>query len=476
MAEALWSRREAEEATGGTATGDWQAMSVSIDSRSVKPGDLFIAIKGERFDGHDFVKQAFEQGAVAAVVSYIPEGIATIAPLLRVEDTFKALEALGSYARKRSKAKIIAVTGSVGKTSTKEMLKAAFETHGKTYATTGNLNNHLGVPLSLARMPKDTEFGIFELGMNHAGEIAALTQIALPHVAIVTTVAPAHLEFFDSVEAIADAKGEIFQGVVPNGHAVINRDNPHYKRLLKHAKDAGVMHVSSFGQDEAATFRVVACTPGNEGSRITLRTPSVTLTYTLGLSGMHQAYNSAAVLATVDAVGGDMEKAAEALATLMSSYGRGKEYVMRLNQNVCLVIDDSYNASPASVVAALGVLHDRAVTSGGRAIAVLGDMLELGDTTLALHKALATDIEARQVDKLFTAGPNMAAMQRLLPEDKQGGAFASSEEIGKVLMETIRTGDVVLVKGSRGLKMENVVQYLLDHGAVAEVPGVAHVI
>lgn len=476
MVNTVWNTKEAEEATLGKANNNWEATSVSIDSRSVKPGDLFIAIKGEHFDGHHFVKQALEQGAVAAVVSHIPDNVPDGAPLLVVDDTFKALEGLGRYARKRTHAKVIAVTGSVGKTSTKEMLKVTLEPQGNVYATTGNLNNHLGVPLSLARMPKNTDFGVFELGMNHAGEIASLTRIAKPDVAIITTVAPAHLEFFDSVEAIADAKGEIFQGVTTGGCAIINRDNPHYKRLLRLANEAGITHIKSFGTNEDSTFHVVAATTDVDGSRVTLRTPAQTITYTLGLSGKHQACNSAAVLAAVEAVGGSLEKAAHALASLSSQGGRGKEYVVKLAQGVCLVIDDSYNASPASMQAALALLGERKQASGGRAIAVLGDMLELGNTSAELHKALTQDIKTNRIDKVYTAGEYMQAMYDTLPSEKKGGAFASSDLIGEAVLHYLQPGDVVLVKGSRGIQMEKVVQYILNKGTVAHIPGVAHAV
>lgn len=477
MREIIWNTEEAVAATGGESTSNWQASSVSIDSRSIVPGDLFVAIKGETSDGHDYVSHAAANGAAAAVVSHKPKNIPENFPLLIVKDTVKALEALGRYARQRTRAKIIGVTGSVGKTSTKEMLKAALQVQGEVYASAGNLNNHYGVPLSLARLPRDVDFGVFELGMNHAGEISSLSKMVKPHAGLITTVEAVHLEFFDSVEKIADAKAEIFDGLETGGTAILNKDNPHYKRMVKAAKSRDINRILSFGTAADALFRLVACTAEAEGARVTARCSNKTLTYKLGLSGKHQALNSVAVLAAVYAVGGDMEAAARGFAELVPQSGRGKEYVLKLPQGVCLLIDDTYNASAASIEAALAVLNERRQVMGGRAVAVLGDMLELGASAKKLHTSLAAPIETQATDVVFTVGQNMKYLHEALPKEKQGGHFAVSTEAGAAVAACLKSGDVILVKGSRGTRMEQVVQYLLQHGSTAGVPsGVVHAV
>lgn len=477
MREIIWDAAEAIEATGGKSTIEWQASFVSIDSRNITPGDLFVALNGEKVDGHDFVRQAAENGAAAAMVSRKPEGIPEDFPLLIVKDTVKALEDLARYARQRTRAKIIGVTGSVGKTSTKEMLKAALQVQGEVYASAGNLNNHYGVPLSLARLPRDVDYGIFEMGMNHEGEISALSKMVRPHVAIITTVEAVHLEYFDSVEKIADAKGEIFDGLEEGGTAVLNKDNPHYKRLVKCAKSRDINRILSFGTSTDALFRMVACTGEEEGARVTARCSNKTLTYKIGLSGKHQALNSVAVLAAVYAAGGDMEAAARGFSDIIPQAGRGKEHVLKLPQGVCLLIDDTYNASPASIAAALAVLNERRKVMGGRAVAVLGDMLELGTAAKKLHTDLAKPVEAEATDLVFTVGPNMQYLQEALPKDKRGGHTALSSDAGAIIAERLKSGDVILVKGSRGTRMEQIVQYLLQHGSTAGVPsGVVHAV
>lgn len=464
MKEILWTMEEAAHAVGAAPTADWQAYSVSIDSRSVKPGDLFIALRGEKFDGHDFIAQAFEQGAVAAIVDH---AVATDKPLLIVRDTVQALEALGKRSRERTHARIIAVTGSVGKTSTKEMLKSALEVQGMVFASTGNLNNHFGVPLSLARMPRDTDFGIFELGMNHAGEISSLTRQVRPHAAIISTVEAVHLEFFDSVESIADAKAEIFEGVEPEGAVILNRDNPHYERLIKHAKShKNISTIYSFGTSDDAIFRLVAATHDEQGLRVTASCGERSLTYKLNLLGTHQALNSVGVLAAVQAVGANIDQAIRGFNSLSPQQGRGKEHIIKLPNGPCLVIDDTYNASAASITAALAVLRERANVMGGKAIAVLGDMLELGRESSALHRSLATPVTANRIDRVYTVGSFMKELHDSLPAPKQGGNFTHSDDVALALVPHLSSGDVILVKGSRGMKMEKVVNALLEQGTL----------
>ena len=472
MREIIWTKEEAAEATGGVAEGasSWQASSVSIDSRTVARGDLFIAIKGEYSDGHEYVAQALEKGAVVAVVSSRPDNIAEDASLLIVKDTTKALEDLARFARKRTRAKVVGVTGSVGKTSTKEMLKAALEAQGEVHASAGNLNNHYGVPLSLARLPEETDYAIFEMGMNHAGEIATLTKMVRPDVSLITTVEPVHLENFSSVEKIAEAKGEIFLGMEKGGAAILNKDNPHYKCLVKCSKSQGINKIISFGTGSDALYRLLACTPADEGSRITASCNNHTITYNLNLAGKHQALNSLAVLAAVYALGADIDMAARGFSSLMPQEGRGKEYVVKLPQGVCLLIDDSYNASPASITAALDVLVERKKVMGGRAVAVLGDMLELGDASKKLHKGLSAVIESAEIDAVITVGEAMEALQVAVGKDKRAGHFASSEAAAPAVAEYLASGDVLLVKGSRGLKMEKIVQFLLNYGKAATIP------
>lgn len=454
----LWTSSDAEKATGGKATNKWKATGVSIDSRKIEPGDLFIAIKGENFDGHDFVKDALAKGAAAAVVTHVPNGVSKDAPLLVVGYIMSALQDLARFSRARIKGKVVGVTGSVGKTSTKEMLATAFKGQGKVYFTEGNLNNHFGLPLSLARMPANTDFGIFEIGMNHSGEIIPLTKLARPDVSIITTVEAVHLEFFKSVEEIADAKAEIFTSMGEKQTAVLNFDNPHYKRLEASAKKAGIKKIVSFGAQKGADFRMESYAEKAGKSVIALNANGEILNYKLGMSAKHQALNSTGVLAVVKAAGGSLEKAAKNLAKLEAKPGRGKSYEVNFQGKLITIIDDCYNASPASVSAALDNLGSRKVK--GRKIAVLGDMFELGDNAPELHKGLSKKIVDNNIDLLFTAGKLTLNLYNAIPEKIKGGTSETSAELGNVLVKSLKEGDVLLVKGSRGMRMENVIKYL----------------
>ena len=465
--EPLWTAGRAAAATGGIASGGWIARGVSIDSRTVATGDLFVALRGPNRDGHDFVRAALERGAAAALVDRdiadLPEG----APLLRVADTLAALAALGIAARRASRARILAVTGSVGKTGTKEALFRALSACGPTVASAGSLNNHWGVPLSLARLPAEAAYGVFELGMNHPGEIAALTRLVRPHVAVITTVEPAHLGFFPSVEAIADAKAEIFQGVEPGGVAVLYRDNPHYERLAAAARRCGA-RVTSFGAAPEATVRLADCLLRPDGSTVEAVFAGTLLRYALRVPGRHWVTNSLAVLAAVQAAGADMARAAAALAGLEAPKGRGHRCEIAWRGGRLALIDESYNASPASMRAALAVLAAIPPGPGGRRIAVLGDMLELGGMAESLHRDLAAPIAAAAVDRVFLVGAAMRALHEALPQERRGGLWRSADEAIPSLLSDLRPGDIVTVKGSYGVGMGRVVERLCAGSAGPE--------
>lgn len=460
---ALWTAADAVRATGGEGSGGWTAGGVSIDTRTLEPGDLFVALRGPNHDAHDFVGAAFARGAAAAMVD---RDVAD-APgaLLRVGDTLAGLEALARFARARSAAHIVAVTGSVGKTGTKEALRLAFGEFGRVFAPSGSLNNHWGVPLSLARLPPEAAYGIFELGMNHAGEIAALTRLVRPHIALITTVEPAHLGFFASVEAIADAKAEIFLGLEPGGAAVLNRDNPHYARLAAAAGAAGVRSTVDFGADRQATVRLIGCTLEAGGSQVSASVGGRTVRFRLNLPGRHWVVNALGVLATVVAAGCDPRPAAEALAGLVALPGRGRHHRLPWQGGELTLIDESYNANPASMAAALAVLGASQPAAGGRRIAVLGDMLELGEAASSFHRGLAKPLAGARVDRVFLVGSEMAALATVLPAAVCAGLWPSAEPALSALLSFLKAGDVVTVKGSYGVGLGSVVERLLAQSA-----------
>ncbi len=463
----LWGASEAAAATGGQAAGEWQAAGVSIDSRTITAGDLFVALTGPNFDGHKFVGDALNKSAAAAIVSKRPQGIGENAPLLLVPDTQRALEDLGRASRARTNAKIIAVTGSVGKTSTKEALKRALERTGPSFASAGSLNNQWGVPLSLARMPRDARYGVFELGMNHAGEIDALSRMVRPDVAVITTVEPVHLGFFPSVEAIADAKAEIFVGVDANGAAILNRDNPFYDRLAAAAQARGIARILSFGAHEQASVRLVDFSLYATASAVRADVMGEAIDYSIALPGRHWVMNSLAVLAAVKAVGGDAGAAAGAMATLSALDGRGRRHRLAMAGGAIELIDESYNASPASMRAAIAVLAAIEPTQSGRRIAVLGDMLELGTESNRLHAELAEPLADAKVALVFTLGDNMRALDAALPAQHRGGHAASIAELAALLKKSLKPGDVVTVKGSHGSRIHELVTELLATPAPA---------
>jgi UDP-N-acetylmuramoyl-tripeptide--D-alanyl-D-alanine ligase len=467
---ALWTAGDLVAATGGTATRDFVAEGVSIDSRTVMRGDLFIALQGPNFDGHAFVADALAKGAAGALVAEIPAGVAADAPLLVVADTLAALTAIGRAARQRSHAKIIGVTGSVGKTGTKEALRLALSGQGMTHASVGSFNNQWGVPLSLARMPREATFGIFELGMNHEGELAELSPIARPHVAVITTIEAAHLGYFASLTAIADAKAEIFDGVEPGGAAVLNRDNPHFARLAKAAKRRGISRVLDFGEQREAAIRLIDCRLAATASAVTASVMGEVIDYTIALPGRHWVMNSLAVLAAVKAVGADIGAAAAAFAQLTGLPGRGRRHTIAMQGGSFDLIDESYNASPAAVRAAIEVLAAASVAPGGRRIAVLGNMLELGAESSRLHVELADPLIAANVDLVFTVGDDMALLHATLPERMRGAHSATSAAMADVIAAALRAGDVVTVKGSLGIRMAVIVKQLLAVETASQTP------
>ena len=454
----MWNEDIVAKATGATVQGRWQAARVCIDSRNVESGDLFVAIKGERFDGHEYVAEALSKGASAALVTHIPSGCDSKSPLAIVTDTIKALTDMAVYNRARSSAVLIGVTGSVGKTGTKDALKLAFSRHGNVFATAGNFNNHIGLPLNLANMQLDTQYGIFEMGMNHAGEISFLTRLVRPHIAIITTVDAVHLEFFESVEGIADAKAEIMEGLPKNGTIILNRDNRYFARLREHAKRHDIKNILSFGEHESSDVRLLKYTPTKAGCTVQARINQKDLSFTLGTIGRHYAITSLMVLATASASEVNIQSTADALSTFSEPEGRGKFYSLAVPSGAgeYTLIDDCYNASPASMEAALAKLKELSdgLNLGGRKIAVLGDMLELGAASVDLHKGLAPAISFAAVDAVYACGPFMKNLYDTLPDKVKGFYAENSESLLLSVQQAIRPGDVVLIKGSNGSKMK----------------------
>jgi UDP-N-acetylmuramoyl-tripeptide--D-alanyl-D-alanine ligase len=464
---ALWTSADADTATGGQSTRSWQASGVSIDSRGLERGDLFVALAGPRVDGHEFVGDAFARGASAAVVHRRPPGSDNELPLLIVRDTMAALDGLGVAARKRSGARVVAITGSVGKTGTKEALHLALGRLGRSHASTGSLNNQWGVPLSLARMPRDARYGVFELGMNHPGEIAALSRLARPEIALITTVEPAHLGFFPSVAAIADAKAEIFLGMDAHGAAVLNRDNEWFGRLDAAARQAGLSRIYGFGAHRDAAIRLIDCHLHATASAVTASIEGAIIDYCVASPGRHWVMNSLGVLGAVHALGGDVANAALAFSQMKPMDGRGRRHRIAMTQGAADLIDESYNASPASMHAAIAVLGASQPGPGGRRIAILGDMLELGDGGADLHAALAEPLTAARIDLVFTVGDAIAALDRALPKAMRGGHEATSAAMADRVAPLLRAGDVVSVKGSRGIRMDRIVARLVAAPAFA---------
>lgn len=458
MNDILWHAAEAAAATQGISQNDWSCTGISIDSRSLTGGDLFIAIKGPSFDGHRFVRQALDNGAAACVVDHIPQDCKDTDALLIVPDTTQALNDLGLAARARSNARFVGVTGSVGKTGVKEALAFTLSRQGKTHATLGNLNNHFGLPLTLARMPKDCDYAVLELGMNHAGELTALSAMAQPHVAIITTVVGAHLEYFGSVDAIADAKAEIFSGLVEGGFAIMNADNAYYNRIRPQAAARGDLRLLSFGHADGCQFKAISAKAAPCcGTFVRAEINGQLIDYTVSHPGDHWVNNSLGVLACLYGLGADVQKGAGDLALLPGIKGRGQTHDLSLPQGHVRLIDESYNANDASMRAALAVLSQ---ASAGRKIAVLGDMLELGAEAEQVHKNLKDAFDG--IDLLYACGPLMKHLFDALPAAKQGAYRDTAADLSGVICTDLRDGDVVSIKSSNGSKTGLIVQDLLN--------------
>lgn len=462
---ALWLADELIEATGGRPLGAMPdaVTGISIDTRSLTPGDAFFAIRGEAMDGHDFATAAIKAGAGLLVVAEgkLPALGRLTAPMIVVPDVLAALEKAGAAARARTGARVIAVTGSAGKTSTKEALRHALSAVGKVHASAASFNNHWGVPLTLARMPADCDYAIFEIGMNHENEIRPLVKLVRPHLAIVTLIAAAHLGHFRSLDDIARAKAEIFEGVEPGGAALVNRDDERWSMLAGLAREAGVGKVFGFGESEHAVYRLTNLALHADHSLISAMVAGREVVARIGAPGRHVVQNALAVLGAADLVGADLGKVAAALQTLSAEPGRGKRHLLRHPDGPITLIDESYNANPASMKAAIDLLDATPVTGSGRRIAVLGDMLELGSHSAALHSGLADLIAGTRTDLVLLAGPEMKFLAEALPEgvgfEYRGGA----EELKPVLIETVRPGDAVMIKSSKGMGFSKLVDALI---------------
>ncbi|MGP6086582.1 UDP-N-acetylmuramoyl-tripeptide--D-alanyl-D-alanine ligase [Antarctobacter jejuensis] len=465
MSDPLWTSAEAVAATGGTTPCDWQANGVSIDTRTLEPGDLFVALKAAR-DGHDFVQQALDKGAAAALVSHVPEGVDPSAPLLLVEDVQAGLEALGEAARRRTRAKVVAVTGSVGKTSTKEMLRTVLAGQGSVHAAEKSYNNHWGVPLTLARMPRDVDFAVIEIGMNHPGEIAPLARMTRPDVAMVTTVAPAHLAAFENLEGIAHEKASIFDGLAAYGTAVFNGDLP-VSHILRDKAQEGRRWAVGFGEKACNQYRLVIATIRDDCTVARGRAGVESRLFKVMAPGRHFAVNAMGVLAVADALGLDPALTVIGLGQWHAGAGRGQREQIVLDpvdaRKSVELIDDAYNANPASLAASLEVLAAAEPRNGvgrverGRRIAYLGDMKELGSQEVALHRAVAQVPAIEHIDIVHCIGPLMRHLWQDLPTEKRGHWTETADKMAQRVARDLDAGDVVLAKGSLSMGVGRVV-------------------
>jgi UDP-N-acetylmuramoyl-tripeptide--D-alanyl-D-alanine ligase len=463
MSAPLWTSSDMAAAMRATVNGSLPntISGLSIDSRTIARGEAYFAIKGDVHDGHDFVEAALKAGAALAVVEAAQrDKFPADAPLLVVDDVLAGLVELARASRARLSARIVAITGSVGKTSTKEALRRVLAAQGETHASVASFNNHWGVPLSLARCPASVRFAIFEIGMNHAGEIEPLVRLVRPHVAVITTVEPVHLEFFAGIEGIADAKAEIFAGLEPGGAAVLNRDNPQFARLQKAAKKRGISRIVSFGADTKSDARLIDVSLHPACSAVHADILGHDLTYKLGMPGRHMAMNSLSVLAAASLAGADLALAGLALSQAQPAAGRGFRQSLEVGHGEATLIDESYNANPASMAAALNVLGAASVGPQGRRIAVLGDMLELGPAAAQLHRGLIEAVRANHVDLVYCCGPLMRNLWDALSSGKRGGYAESAAALESQVVAAIRAGDAIMVKGSLGSKMKPIVNAL----------------
>lgn len=456
--EPLWTLQAIAATCNTQASSDAPVTGISIDTRTLQPGDLFVALRDVR-DGHDFVADAIRKGAAGALVACDVAGVGSDR-LVKVPDTLKGLEDMARARRRQIAGRVAAVTGSVGKTSTKEALRHLLALQAPTHASVASYNNLWGVPLSLARMPVDTSYGIFEIGMNHAGEITPLTAQVRPHVAIVTMVAAVHLENFDSVAGIADAKGEIFSGLEPGGVAVINGDIAWTERLVDHARAGRASRIVTYGRAAGADFRLVEQTLHEDHSEVTVMHAGRSVRYRIGAPGDHWVMNSLGVLAVIEALGGSVEQAAMDMGTLSALAGRGARERLVVAGGTFDLIDESYNANPLSMATAIANLGRAVPGPGGRRIAVLGDMLELGPTADALHAGIAKPLAASGIDLVFASGPMMQNLWENIAQTQRGGYAGASSEIANLVARAVRPGDIVMIKGSYGSKMRLVVDAL----------------
>lgn len=464
MSEALWTGAEIVAATGGRPVGEipHKITGISIDSRTLKGGEAFFAIKGDRFDGHDFLTASIAGGAGLLVVAEqkLPAFGKVSAPLLVVKDVLKAMERLAAAARARSKAQIVAITGSVGKTTTKEALARALGASGTVHASAASFNNHWGVPLSLSRLPADADYAVFEIGMNHPGEIRPLVKLVRPHAAVVTLIAAAHLGFFSSLDEIAKAKGEIFEGVEPGGTAIINADDPFSTALAGMAAKAGVQNVATFGEAAGADARLLDFTGEGESGRIRVALGGDEIEARFASSGRHIAQTVLAVLSAVSVLGGDPAKGAEALAEWGPGKGRGARLTIETRGEPILVLDESYNANPASMRAALASLGKADPKGEGRRVAVLGDMRELGGHSRRLHVELAGPIADAKVEALFLVGDDIRPLSGLLEKGIHCEWHRTAEETQGKLAAFLKPGDALMVKGSLTVGLSKLIERL----------------
>ena len=456
----LWTADEVARALSPSTTiAPFEATGVTFDSRAVAKGDLFLALSGETTDGHRFVADAFSRGAVAAVVSRDIEGAS--GPLIRVPDTMKALVDLGRAGRRRSQARIASVTGSVGKTSTKDALRAMLLAQARTSASAASFNNHVGVPISLSRLPREARYGVFEIGMNHPGEIEPLARQVQAHVGVITNVGPVHIGYMGSEEAIADEKACLFAGMAESAVAVLNRDSRHYERLSGHARRFGVSRIIGFGRSEEAEARLLSCGLQDRGSDVVALIHGRRIEYRLGAAGEHWVLNSIAALAVVEALGADVVAAAASLADVGASPGRGARRRLKFGNGTIELLDESYNANPVSVRAMLAVLARTEPAEGGRRVLALGDMRELGDDADAYHAGLADAVAASGAAQVFLCGSHMRALWKHLTPSQRGAHQADSGALAGEVAAALRAGDVIAVKGSLGSKMKIVVDAIV---------------
>jgi UDP-N-acetylmuramoyl-tripeptide--D-alanyl-D-alanine ligase len=457
---ALWTSDEvARVVAPATISAPFEANGVTFDSRAVAKGDLFLALSGETTDGHAFVGEALKRGAAAAVVSRDVEAMG--GTLIRVPDTMKALVSLGRAGRRRSKARIASVTGSVGKTSTKDALRAMLAAQAPTSASAASFNNHVGVPISLARLPREARYGVFEIGMNHPGEIEPLARQVEAHVGVITNVGPVHIGHMGSEEAIADEKGALFAGMAEGAVAVLNRDSPHYDRLVGHARRFGVSRIVGFGRSEAAEARLLSCSLQDSGSDVVALIDGCRIEYRLGAAGEHWVLNSIAALAVVEALGANVVEAAATLKGIAASPGRGARRMLKFGAGTVELLDESYNANPVSMRAMLALLARTEPARGGRRLLAMGDMRELGEGADAYHAGLADAVAASGAAEVFLCGPHMQALWRLLSPAQRGVHRPDSAALAGEVAAALRAGDVIAVKGSLGSKMKNVVDAIV---------------